>query len=307
MATQSTYYLNGASLSSATAVFTDAALTTCAPDGYYREGSIVRELFNCVLLPPQTCPLCADACGGPNIESSNAKSVSTISIDTGSNVGDVGAIIIRFNPLATPDGIQVEFNNIVYNSLSSPVYGYLSGVANMPTYIGASSGDCGLVFYSPHVLDVYNWYSGSFQTPTTTETVPVLASQLDLTVLNPDECVMVIPKVVAIPSVIDIKVISACDPGDFYINISCPSVLELLEVSEGFSSAEEACAASPNTIFYPVYVNGGSGTLGLYDWVFSDSYGQNVLPNNYYKSTACPLPNQWFRVENGVIVEFGAC
>jgi hypothetical protein len=58
MATSSTYYLNGPSLGSATAVFTNAALTVCADDGFYSDGVIVRELVGCVLLPQQTCPSC---------------------------------------------------------------------------------------------------------------------------------------------------------------------------------------------------------------------------------------------------------
>lgn len=54
------FYINGPSLESATAVFSDAALTTCAPDGFYSKGDITREQVNCVLLPQQTCPNCCD-------------------------------------------------------------------------------------------------------------------------------------------------------------------------------------------------------------------------------------------------------
>lgn len=307
MATQGIYYLNGPSLQSATAVFTDAALTVCADDGYYKQGNIVRQLIACVLLPPQTCPLCADGCGVGLIESSNNYAVSTVSIDTGQGVGDVGAIVIRFNPLAIPDGIQVEFNGVIYSSLSSPTYGYLFGTANMPTYIGDSAADCGLVSGSPHSLYVYNWLNSAWQSPTTTESVPILLGQLDLTVTSPGECVMVIPKLVGIPSIVDVKVISPCDSSDFVLEVDCPITLTPLECSEGFAEAELACAASPSLAFYFVHVNGSGGTLGLYDWVFSDQNGGNVLANNYYKSTACPSPNEWFRVQDGIIVEFGTC
>jgi hypothetical protein len=61
MAVSSTYYLNGPSLGSATAVFLNAALTVCATDGFYSDGVIVRELVDCVLLPQQTCPSCEAA------------------------------------------------------------------------------------------------------------------------------------------------------------------------------------------------------------------------------------------------------
>lgn len=62
MATSETVYLNGPSLASATAVFTDAALTTYAPEGFYSDGAIVRQFIDSVLLPQQTCP----DCGGPS-------------------------------------------------------------------------------------------------------------------------------------------------------------------------------------------------------------------------------------------------
>ena len=52
------FYLNANNLYSSTAVFLDAALTMCAPDGFYSDGSIVRELVDCVLLPLQQCPNC---------------------------------------------------------------------------------------------------------------------------------------------------------------------------------------------------------------------------------------------------------
>ena len=62
------FYLNANNLYSATAVFLDAALTMCAPDGFYADGGIVRELVNCVLLPFQGCPnCCTQPCASWNV------------------------------------------------------------------------------------------------------------------------------------------------------------------------------------------------------------------------------------------------
>lgn len=58
MAVSSSYYINGPSIGSATAVFTDSSLLICAPDGFYSDGVISREQVDCVLLPQQTCPSC---------------------------------------------------------------------------------------------------------------------------------------------------------------------------------------------------------------------------------------------------------
>lgn len=58
MATQGTYYLNAASLALASAVYSNAGLTTLAPDGFYSDGSIVREQVSGVLQAQSACPGC---------------------------------------------------------------------------------------------------------------------------------------------------------------------------------------------------------------------------------------------------------
>ena len=58
MATQGTYYLNAASLATATAVYTNVGLTTLAPDGFYSDNSIVREQVGGVLQAQSACPGC---------------------------------------------------------------------------------------------------------------------------------------------------------------------------------------------------------------------------------------------------------
>lgn len=60
MATQGTYYLDAPSLAEATVVYQDAGLTTLAPDGYYSNGTIVRQQLEGVLLPAQACPTCSE-------------------------------------------------------------------------------------------------------------------------------------------------------------------------------------------------------------------------------------------------------
>lgn len=62
------FYINGPSLSSSTAVFLDAELATCAPNGFYSDGIVSREQVDCVLLPEQICEACcSDPCSGWNI------------------------------------------------------------------------------------------------------------------------------------------------------------------------------------------------------------------------------------------------
>ena len=64
MATQGTFYVDAPSLASATIIYTDVNLTTVAPDGFYSDGTIVREQVSGALLPQTSCPSCATPCGG---------------------------------------------------------------------------------------------------------------------------------------------------------------------------------------------------------------------------------------------------
>jgi hypothetical protein len=58
MSVSGTYYLNAASLALATAVYSDAGLTTLAADGFYSDNSIVREQVSGVLQVQSSCPGC---------------------------------------------------------------------------------------------------------------------------------------------------------------------------------------------------------------------------------------------------------
>lgn len=59
MATSATFYLDAPSLSSATVVYSNSSLTTVAADGFYSDGTIVREQASGSLLPQVTCPSCS--------------------------------------------------------------------------------------------------------------------------------------------------------------------------------------------------------------------------------------------------------
>lgn len=55
MAINSTYYLDAADLSTATAVYLNSSLSLIAPDGFYSDGTIYREQSSGVLLTEQNC------------------------------------------------------------------------------------------------------------------------------------------------------------------------------------------------------------------------------------------------------------
>lgn len=303
MATSSTYYLNGPTLGTATAVFSNSGLTVCAPNGFYSDGIIVREQVGCVLLPRQVCPSCATPCGG-SISANGAQGVYYLNVDLGSATG---AVIVRFNPLTVPDGISVLYNSVVYNGLSSPTYGWLQGTTGLPTYIGATSGDCGIVAGSPYTLNEFDYNGTTFAPLGTTTNVSVAVGQMELTTSAPGNSVMVIPKTTAAPSILDLTLIGPCTGTVFNISVSCPAPLTSFDSSQVAASSLLACAATVNQTYYVAHVNGTAGTLGLYDLVFNDSIGQFKLTAGYYKTTDAGT-NNWYQVDaNGVIIAFGVC
>jgi hypothetical protein len=221
--------------------------------------------------------------------------------------GDTGAIIIRFNPQSVPDGVLAVFNSISYNAVVSPAFGFLQGSAGLPTYIGATSANCGLPSGSPYTLNKFEYISGSFVSSGTTVSVPILSGQLQFTASAPGNTVMVIPKTTAAPSVLALQFIGPCSGTVFSIQVSCPTALTAFTSTSVGTTSVLACADAIDQTHYVAHVNGSAGTLGLYDLVYSDPNGEFKLAAGFYKTTAAGA-NDWFQVSaNGVIIAFGDC
>ena len=303
MATSGTFYLDAPSLSTATVVYSNAALTTVAANGFYSEGSIVRQQISGVLLPQQACPACAVPCG-VTISESGAQGIYYLNANLGTTTG---AVIVRFNPASVPDGIKAVYNSVVYNGVSSPTYGWLQGSASLPTYIGELSADCGIVAGSPYTLNEFQYDGSDFITLGTTTSVTILTGQRKLTTLQPGNTLMVIPKTAASPSILNLEFIGPCSGTVFDVSVSCPALLPSFDSSTMYANSELACAAAIGSVYYVAHVNGSGGTLGLYDLVFSDANGQSKLAAGFYKTNDAGA-NNWYQVDaNGAIILFGTC
>lgn len=304
----STYYLDGPSLGSSTSIYTDAGLNSVAPNGFYSDGAIVRELIDGVLQPQSTCPACAQPCN-TGLIATTGDGVWYMDIDLGSSTGAIAVVLDFPTPNAFPVGIQATYNGVIYNSGSSPIYGHLSGLSNLPVYLGTGSYDCGLVPNSPHTsIPVYKYDGTTFAPLGLQETVNVLAGQLDLTLASPGFFYMIVPKPLVSPSTLQLKLITLCGaPSAFSVEVECPSGLVPFDSSNGGSTAFEACEFGISNTYYVYHVNGSGGILGLWDLVFSDINGQFPLADGYYQSNDLTPPNTWFQVQNGVVVQFGEC
>ena len=139
--TLGTYFFDGSSFTSATAIYLTSALTTPAPDGYYSQGGVYRLQSGGLLGPVVSCPACTILCGDP-ILGIGSSGKFTINLQLGSTPG---AAILTFNtgaPLVefpVPDMCTWFYEDtggtpIAASEYSSLVGGYMEGV------IGTQSG-----------------------------------------------------------------------------------------------------------------------------------------------------------------------
>lgn len=303
-----TFYIDGTTLSNSTAVYTNAAMTLCATDGFYSDGVIVREQVSCALLPAQTCPSCAEPCGG-TISGSGTQGIYLLDLDVGGTATDIGAIIVSFNPQSIPDGIRATFDSTIYNQLSSPVDGFHGSTSNSNfTFVGTQGNDCG-ISGSTYTLNEFNYVGGSFQATGNTQSITVNSFDVSLGTNPPGNCVMVIPKPNTTPSVVNFEFVGPCNGTVFNIGVSCPAALPSYSSTTVARPATlEACGDTINQTFYHAPVNGTAGVPALYDWVFSDPNGQTRLIPGWYKIENANGVQYPIEVSNdGIIITIGTC
>ena len=294
-----TYYIDGSTLLNSTAVYTDAGLTTCAPDGFYSDGINSRELVGCILLPAQVCGSCATPCGQP-IAANGGQGIYKVDLDAGNSIG---AMIITFNPASIPDGIRILYNGGVYNQLSSPVDGYHASTdPNGYTYVGATANDCGISGTTYPALVEYVYNGASFVASGNTVSVFVAAGDVSLRA-SPGDCVMVIPKISATPSLIQVEAVGPCSGTAWSLDIACPVALTGYSSTTRHPACTEACGHPLTETYYNAPVTGTAGSPALYDWVFSDANGQFILTDGFYGFTG----GKCMTVQNGIIVAISTC
>lgn len=306
-----TFFINGTTLSNSTAVFLDSEQLVCAPDGYYSDGTIVREQVGCSLLPQTACPSCAGDCPVETTEFYFANTRIRYSISINSGYG-TGAIIIRFNTNNIITGIIANFNGTDYNELSSPIYGYVAAPVGLVTYIGQSSNAVPclcptfpITYICTYSVTKREWNGTAFVSVPGTETVDITFPQLLLQATGLGECIMVIPKTSVGNQVINVYMYKLCYENNFNIEISCAEPLPTFESSVMSNpSFPEFCTLPIDNTFYVAKVDNTPAypLLAVNDWVFQDENGEFKLADGYYKTNDVAGGNNTIEVVNGVIV-----
>lgn len=309
MAISSTYYLNGLSLSSSTTIYSDSALTTIAPDGFYADGIISREQVSGVLLPAVTCGNCTTSCG-QSINTSGVTGIYLLNLDTGTTASDIGAVVIKFNPIGIPDGIRVNYNGNVYNKLSSPVDGvHQSTDPTAFTVIGSTGSDCGLQGNTTNLPTIaeYLYSGGSFSATGNTQDITINPGDVSLGSV-PGICVIVIPKLNSTPSLFNVEIIGPCSNTAWNINVDCPVLLPSFSSTNLRNNENIPCSEPFTNVYYFAKVHTDADFyVGLYDFVFEDPYGATPLIDGYYMTNDVQVPNKVLHVVDGVVVAITNC
>tara|TARA_R110000823_G_scaffold294758_1_gene413710 strand:+ start:2201 stop:3169 length:969 start_codon:yes stop_codon:yes gene_type:complete len=322
MANFEDFYINADTLANATAVFTDQAMTTLAPDGYYSDGISNRYQTSAGLGPSVSCPECNVDCDRDVVFSLTEGSGSLrANVTTGNSPG---AIRVVLNGVGSrPAGVNLVFGGINYNYFStllssnyptqvaapnSFATGYFWGVGGTAfcgSWDSGGSNPFSIFYYNP-TLDV--WYNSG------TTTVSSYSNQLTsgITQYKAGTLVVYIPKIAPGPASLDVQFDLPCGPGPL-LTIGCPTTLQSIGTSGTQSSHINACGSSVVGAAYIGPVRSTTpGVLAKKDWIFTTSNASGFFPDGYYKAAGADLEGVStsfgsFRVQDGVVTEIQTC
>ena len=284
-------YWLGVSFDSALEFYSDIALTTLAPDGWYSVGGTYREISGGILGPPQPCPSCLVPCG-TGIVGQGGCGQYRLDMDLGNSTG---AVIIVFDPYGYPDRCTWTYDGVSASEYSSAMAGYLegfvgtqadgvnqcapdliniSGSMNPPpgTYTTCQGG------FNP--LTIYNYIGGTFVDMGVPITLgPYAPADLSLTVNQPGPCMMVVPKPNITPTNLNLSVDGPCGSTGWNVIVNCP--IDLNRFNCRVSSPGVVCGDPLTDELFTAHVGnitGISAAIGHGDWVFEDVNG--VTPKN---------------------------
>ena len=250
----------------------------------------------------QNCEIC-DTSGDGTISTDGSTGMGLY--DATYDIGAAtGAMILVYNPNSVPNGILAEYNSVKYNKLSSQTFGKLqSTVGTDFTVAGQTASQCSGVVGTTDYLK-YAANGNKYQLQSGSQSVTIASGDLRLTATTPGSCVMVIPKLTATPSTVNIDVIAPCDNGlSFDITLGAPVVIGSILTSLVSGSSLTACGLAQGTKHTIVHTDGTTGgTPTLFAYVFTDDNGANPAADGYIAYLT-----EWYQISDGIIIVTGSC
>jgi hypothetical protein len=342
MASLDTYYFDGQSFANASAIYTDAALTTLAPDGYYSQGGIARQQLNGVLLNANDCSTCYVDCGSDLTADISANGVFNADIDMANTVGAVVAYF--YMGTIIPDGVVATYNAVTYNRLTAKdnhdgvvlkdgagtTVDY-AGIGNQgtgkATYVG--NQNTGLVSNSPYnnITDTcptqggrpenYNYVNAAYVALGTYTDTTVVNAQVgyssDASTLTSPVFTMVIPKALTSPTPVNVVVSAPMCLTFISWEMACPAALP--SFSGTALQATTACGFAITTYYF---VRNAAGTSAPFtkdtntipeigNFVFTDTNGVTYLNDTVTLQYVVVNNATALGIRNGVVISSASC
>ena len=321
-----TYYFDGINFSQATSIYTDAALTTLAVNGWYSQNGIVRQQLNGVLLNAQPCDECTVPCGSGIAANFAGTGHFNADVDLANTNG--ATIIYAWMGSSIPDGIITNYNSINYNRLTCKnnhngvviteqdgtvvdYSGFNNQGTNLPTYVGSNSNS---PVGSTTGVTNYNYVNPTgYQTLGTTRTISAVNTQVGTTANGSPVFTMVVPKTLTSVTNCNIKIFAPINGTVFNWQIACPVSLPSFQGSA--LSANTTCLA--NTVTYYFIQNATGTTLPFSidtnatpevgNFVFLDVNGSTYINDSSTIKYIIIDLTFALGIRNGVVVSIQSC
>ena len=318
------YYLDGTTFQNATKVYTDADLTTLAPNGFYSVGGKYRQQTGGFLLGEAVCPACDEGCAtnptsageGSFQFTSNNPGVYYIKVNTGTGVGLIRPYIQSLNNDFL--GIQIIHNSTIYNDWVNNE-GYKSPGNNNATWLGDGSASgvpaAGTTFTNQ---PTFTWdgtqfvQGGNVGYSVNSTTNYNAAAALDGWCGN-------INKNSNTPALQDVGItifIPPTIPGgvNFRVTITCPQLLPAISFNATrFANPVDACNAvgTSDSVFFGGADNGVNIDLTQIQtngFVYTNQFASSGSPIAGYYKINDTTSNGYMQVDgNGVVIALGTC
>ena len=323
------FYIDSSDFSTATAIYSNPALTTPAVDGYYQYCGLLRQVSGGVL---QAAVPCDDIDVGCvlNCNQGDAGFAAVTTNLSGNNNGmydfevelsnTTGAVRVEMTVTLAQSSTAFIFQ-LGEDSYPNPVYGNrgsrsatnLNGatggtlpIAQRYTY-GSAGDSCNAVSTIVTSLKVFQYYNSAWNwtnimnSEYITDGISIAAS--------PGTMVLYIPKTSNDINLLRARIVEACPVGGYnsVARIYCPALLPGFSSTTVDTTSALACAKARTITIYQGHVNGtAAASFGLYDWVFADEYSTTLVADGYY-ALDYGTPKAWIRVQNGIVTLTGNC
>jgi hypothetical protein len=316
-----TYYLDGSTFYNSQTIYTNADLSTVAPNQFYALPNTLttREQVNGLLQPAVTYLSCSKACDTDVSDRAYDDAYYEFDVDLGAYTG---VSVITFTPGSAGDppiGIEMTYDGVmtsdvsatsILDSTASPVTSFFDG----PIY-GDDSTVCGTAtgtfILNDYELDVA---TNNFIATGGTTSLTLSASDYDTTSGGPGSYVLYISKPNATPSTASFVLYNPCGRlnSDWRVGVGCAAPLASFPVSAMNVTAGTACSDTIDSTLYHIPVAPGTqpGQPAARDWVFKDANGVGRAYAGYYKIGPDAGSSTGYKIRvdaNGVIVDKNPC